>query len=262
MLAPGVRSTCSPRATYASKSFWRNVWARSAGVAVASARATTVILTVILVSESDSEHDVAAWVERELLVAAQETAVAHVGRVADCEIDVANPAEQRPHEAGREIEQRVTARWDVEGVEAGLPRRDLDLGARVGAVGPASRPVVVQLGAERRARCGHKGQGVAGRAIGAPNGIRAGVQPEQARDFHFDRGLAAHEPGIRLLVPVHAQGVRRRDVKERVRGRDVDEPPDRVAIGSELGADVGLRQRAPTSTLVPASGLRPESPIS
>src|SRR2546426_5932119 len=128
MLAPGVRSAWSARATYASKSFWRNVCAARAGAAMASARAAaTVVLTAILISERDSEHDVPTGVERELLVAAQETAVAHIGRVADRDIDVANLAEQRPHDASREVEQCVPPRRDVERIESGLPGSDLDL---------------------------------------------------------------------------------------------------------------------------------------
>src|SRR5204863_8205708 len=92
---------------------------------------------LILFSERDSQHDVSAGVEGELLVAAQETTVAHVARVLDREIDVANAAEERSHEAGRQIEQREAAGRDVERIESGLAGRDLDLGPRVGAVRPA-----------------------------------------------------------------------------------------------------------------------------
>src|SRR5438552_7192640 len=115
MLALGVRSASSARATYASKSFWRNICAARAGAAMASASAAAaVVLTAILISERNSEHDVPTRVERELLVAAQETAVAHIGRVANGDIDVADLAGQRPHDAGREFEQRVLPRRDGE----------------------------------------------------------------------------------------------------------------------------------------------------
>src|SRR5256886_13954940 len=130
-------STRSPRAAYASKPCCRNLWPEMTGVAVASASTvTTLVRTAILVSERDSEHDVPTGVERELLVAAQETAVAHIRRIADREIDVADPAEQRPHDARREVEQRVPRRRDVERSETGAPRGDPPLDARVGAGGP------------------------------------------------------------------------------------------------------------------------------
>src|SRR3989454_5930140 len=51
----------------------------------------------------------------------------HIGRVADRDIDVANLAEQRPHDASREVEQCVPPRRDVERIESGLPGSDLDL---------------------------------------------------------------------------------------------------------------------------------------
>src|SRR3989475_8160267 len=128
--------------------------------------AAAVVLTAILISERNSEHDVPTRVERELLVAAQETAVAHIGRVADRDIDVANLAEQRPHDASREVEQCVPPRRDVERIESGLPGSDLDLGARVGSVHPVEGDAV-QLDAERRPRRRHERQRVAGRPVGA-----------------------------------------------------------------------------------------------
>src|SRR5438093_200834 len=240
MLAPGVRSTWSPRATKASKSFWRNTWAGRVGAAVASARAAaTVILTATLFSQRDSQHHVSAGVECEFLITTEETAVAHIGRVANREVEVAGSTEQGLHEAGREIEQRVPAGGDVEGGEAGLPRGSFDLDARVGAVGPPAPAGAVQLGAERRARRRYERQRLVGGPIGAAHGVRARAQREWGGDFDFDGRLAAQQAGISLLVAIHAQRAWRgsRYRHERVRRRDVDEPVDRVVVSRELDPD-------------------------
>src|SRR5881397_3194378 len=207
MLAPGVRSAWSPRATYASKSFWRNLCAARAGAAMASARAAaTVVLTAILISERDSEHDVPTGVERELLVAAQETAVANIGRVADREIDVAGPAEQRPHEAGREIEERVAPGRDVERIESGLPGSDFDLGPRVGAVRPAQADAM-QLGAQGSPSRRNERQRLPRRLVRPAHRVHAGAQCERDRDRDLDCGLAAEQAGICLLVAIHPERV-------------------------------------------------------
>ena len=95
----------------------------------------------------------------------------------------------------------------------------------------------MQLGAQRRACGRHERQRLVGRSIGAAHGVRAGAQRERGGDFDFDRGLAAQELRVRMLVAVRPQRVSGCDVHERVRGCDVDESSDRVAVARELDAD-------------------------
>src|SRR2546425_9608483 len=157
----------------------------------------------------------------------------------------------RSLEASREMEQRIPGGRDVERVEPGLPSDGRELRACVSAIRP-SQAGAVQLRAEGAPTRRDERQRLPGSPDGPPDRVGPGVQRERRAELHFERGLAAGEQGVGLLVAVHAQRVGGRGRNERVARRDVNEPADAVAERRELDphaprlpsqADIDIRPR-------------------
>src|SRR5205823_11011122 len=115
----------------------------------------------------------------------------------------------------------------------------------------------MEFGAERRRGGRTEGPGPDGSSVRAATRVGPGAYGARGRDRHLQLGLAAHEPGSRLSIAVHPQGVRRGrpNGHERVRGRDEDEAVDRVAICRELRADAATLPAHAHIQVSPGLGL-------